>query len=462
MLTEDPPNSEIVSTENRNTNVPNNAVSFRRAWNRLSTALSRRQHDVGEDRIERGEHKNQAKDSTHIGEGNHEEDAEAGATPVDRPPTEATKVQQHSPFGSSAFDRLPQPVPVVDVFFGSWWLVTALWTATRPVVIYFSVSWLWTTFFDGLISTILVMIYLFRWALLEAGRETIPLIGAPIPGKRQLFWLLFRWIQKIWEHVIARALLQGDGRYTGLCKIWWFVYLLITPMAEFRQNYTAAWRQREKLSIHIFVDDENTSVPIPKDGTDEAMLARIRSFYQMMLVGQGFPALVFPKQLQRIDFVEMSKDSLVLGGRLGTLQLGRYKGRLVNMFENPKLGAHTDAVAETIRTVPKSSALEFQRTYDVGAISVTVAIPPLASLIFGIVWVQVYAHKSNADLQVIVATAFTVSSYIVTAGALTLALIAFLDQKRAQNDDMIEKIARRSVETEAIASSKLDRRRSVP
>lgn len=112
----------------------------------------------------------------------------------------------------------------------------------------------------------------------------------------------------------------------------------------------------------------------------------------------------------------MSKDSLVLGGRLGTLQLGRYKGRLVNMFENPKLGAHTDAVAETIRTVPKSSALEFQRTYDVGAISVTVAIPPLASLIFGIVWVQVYAQKSNADLQVIVATAFTVSSYIVTAG----------------------------------------------
>lgn len=81
-------------------------------------------------------------------------------------------------------------------------------------------------------------------------------------------------------------------------------------MAEFRQNYTAAWRQRKGLSIHIFVDDENISVPIPTDGTDEAMLARIRSFYQMMLVGQGFPALVFPKQLQRIDFVEVSCVSL--------------------------------------------------------------------------------------------------------------------------------------------------------
>ena len=83
-------------------------------------------------------------------------------------------------------------------------------------------------------------------------------------------------------------------------------------MAEFRQNYLAAWRQREKLAIHISVDDENMSIPIPDDddGTDEAMLARVRTFYQMMLVGQGFPALVFPKQLQRIDFAEVSSMSL--------------------------------------------------------------------------------------------------------------------------------------------------------
>ena len=81
-------------------------------------------------------------------------------------------------------------------------------------------------------------------------------------------------------------------------------------MAEFRQYYLAAWRQRERLAIRIFVDDENMSVPIPVNGMDEAMLARIRTFYQMMLVGQGLPALVFPKQLQRIDFVEVSSVSL--------------------------------------------------------------------------------------------------------------------------------------------------------
>lgn len=198
MLTQDTLNTEKVSIEDSNNDVPIATGSFKRAWNRLSSALTPRQHDKGEDQIERGEHKAQAKVTTHIGEGNHEEDAEAGATPSGGQPAEATKRQQHSPFSSSAFDRLPQPVPVVDVFFGSWWFISALRTATRPVVIYFSVFWMWTAFFDGFVSTIVVAIYLFRWGLLKTGRDAIPLVGTPIPGKRQLFWVLFRWIQKIW------------------------------------------------------------------------------------------------------------------------------------------------------------------------------------------------------------------------------------------------------------------------
>ena len=167
----------------------------KKAWNRLSSALSPQQPDMGEDQIERGEHGAQDKGMSQVGEGSHEEDAEDGAIPS---PVEATKSQQHSPFSSAAFDRLPQPVPVVDVFFGSWWLVSALRTAVRPVVIYFSVFWLWTAFLDGLVSMAVVAIYLLRWSLLKAGRDKVPFIGAPIPGKRQLFFLLFRWIQKIW------------------------------------------------------------------------------------------------------------------------------------------------------------------------------------------------------------------------------------------------------------------------
>ena len=68
-------------------------------------------------------------------------------------------------------------------------------------------------------------------------------------------------------------------------------------MSEFKQNYMAAWRQRQEPLIHIFVDDEHLSIPIPTHGNDEIMLARLRSFYRMLLIGQGFSALVFPKQL---------------------------------------------------------------------------------------------------------------------------------------------------------------------
>ena len=110
------------------------------------------------------------------------------------------------------------------------------------------------------------------------------------------------------------------------------------------------------------------------------------------------------------------QGQLGLGKSTGVVTAGSLQRQTGQHFRNPDLGAHTEAVAETIRTVPDDTALEFQRTYDVGAISAVVAVPPLASLIFGIVWVRIYAHKDNADLQVVVATAFTVSSYIVTTG----------------------------------------------
>lgn len=204
-------NAEKVLAGDNNNNAPIATGSFKKPWNHIFSALSPQQHDTHEDQLERGEYKTQAKGTMHVVEGSHEEDAEAQATALDGRLAEATKGQQHSPFSSSAFGRLPQPVPVVDVFFGSWWLVSALRTAVRPAVIYLSVSWIGTTFFDTLVSTVIVAIYLLRWGLLKAGRDTIPLIGAPIPAKRQLFWVLFRWIQKIWV-----CLYQGFLKLLGM------------------------------------------------------------------------------------------------------------------------------------------------------------------------------------------------------------------------------------------------------
>lgn len=188
---------KVSSVENDN-DAPVATGSFLRSWNLLSSALSRRQRDTGEDEVERGEHQQQSKSTLHVGEGSHEEHTEAGATPLNEPPATATKSEHESPFSSTAFDRLPEPVPVVNIFIGSWWLTLALRTATRPLVVYFSFFWVSSSFPFGSGFLVILAIYLLRWVALVIGMDTIPIFGIPIPGKRQLFRTLFRWVQKFW------------------------------------------------------------------------------------------------------------------------------------------------------------------------------------------------------------------------------------------------------------------------
>lgn len=189
--------TERVSTgdsNNNNVRAPPTTGFFRRALGRISSALNPRQHKTGEDQIERGEH-NPRDEGTIT---RNEEDSSPEGAGINGPLAEATTVQQeqHSPFSSRAFDQLPQPVPIVDVFFGSWWLVLALRTATRPVVIYLSVFWM----YNGIGGFVVVLVFLLslRWVLLKARYDSIPLIGGPIPEQRQLFWTFTRWIQRFW------------------------------------------------------------------------------------------------------------------------------------------------------------------------------------------------------------------------------------------------------------------------
>jgi hypothetical protein len=98
------------------------------------------------------------------------------------------------------------------------------------------------------------------------------------------------------------------------------------------------------------------------------------------------------------------------------------------------------------------------------AITAVVLAPPLASLVFAVVWISVFvvkqkhsasdAAQSASAIQVIIATAFTVASYLVTAGmsfsqpklllrvtkrthdltgALIIALVAYLENSSGAN-----------------------------
>ena len=99
--------------------------------------------------------------------------------------------QQPSPFSSSAFRRLPTPLPVEDVFFSPWPL-SAIRVMVRSLVIYLSISWTlnWFGFF------IVVINFFVCNALIKAGRTS--LFNFPLPTNSQLFWALLSWIQKLW------------------------------------------------------------------------------------------------------------------------------------------------------------------------------------------------------------------------------------------------------------------------
>ncbi|ERF70561.1 hypothetical protein EPUS_09488 [Endocarpon pusillum Z07020] len=353
---------------------------------------------------------------------------------------QAESLSRPSLFTSSAFSRLQTPIPVEDIFFDAW-ILSVQRIFMRSFVIFSYSIWLYNIHYTVLI---LICIFAIRYGLLRLGIRTI--YGIPIPKKHRLLLALIKWYPKFWEHIASRACLTS-GRRSFLTWFWWYIYLLIADGADFKQNYLEAWRQRDERLLHIYIQDNHLHIPIPPTHNDKIVLERIRLFYGMVQVERGLLELLFPKQLERIDCVEMTKDTFILMREVETLQLGRYQGRLVNLFEHPEFGERTSAIADKIHALSRDTiALNFVRKYNIGSISMILAFPPLGSIIFATVWIRVFIYRAGTDIQVMVATAFTVASYIVTAGALIIALVGFLDAKRTQNEEMIDKLSRKSIE----------------
>lgn len=63
----------------------------------------------------------------------------------------------------------------------------------------------------------------------------------------------------------------------------------------------------------------------------------------------------------------------------------------------------------------EDEGLEFVRSWNTVAISAIILLPFVLSLVFSGVWIGLFV-KIGTDVQVAVQTAFTVASYIVTAG----------------------------------------------
>lgn len=60
----------------------------------------------------------------------------------------------------------------------------------------------------------------------------------------------FSCLTQMQEHFSASILL-GRKRHTTFPWIWWSIYILISDMSDFKQNYIEAWRQHQEQSIII-------------------------------------------------------------------------------------------------------------------------------------------------------------------------------------------------------------------
>lgn len=72
-------------------------------------------------------------------------------------------------------------------------------------------------------------------------------------------------------------------------------------------------------------------------------------------------------------------------------------------------------VTQTLIANAEGEGLEFVRSWNIVAISAIVLLPFVLSLVFSGVWIGVFV-KRGTDVQVVVQTAFTGASYIVTTG----------------------------------------------
>jgi hypothetical protein len=97
----------------------------------------------------------------------------------------------------------------------------------------------------------------------------------------------------------------------------------------------------------------------------------------------------------------------------------------LQFFHHPETAAKAHAVVKRVQELSNPTphkGLEFIRTLDRNAIGGVIMAPPIASLMLVIVWMSVYLRKTEendgkeVDTQVFVTTAFTIASYLVTAG----------------------------------------------
>ncbi|KAL1798215.1 hypothetical protein ACET3X_002252 [Alternaria dauci] len=196
-------------------------------------------------------------------------------------------------------------------------------------------------------------------------------------------------------------------------------------------------------------------VPCSRTAEDKDLLEQIRIFYDLQRIRYGMFELIGAKSIQRIDVAKLHSREIVgkrLKESLDLGLLGSY-GRQAHYFEKPSelTGDHIQKrlIRQQVLTTlgQQKNALNIIRSWDPQITTTVILFPIVLSLIISIVWSVVASAKFKADVQTSTQTGFTIGSYVVTAGisprhssgpldewlilagALLVALVAFLDGK---------------------------------
>ncbi|KAF8534259.1 hypothetical protein BDD12DRAFT_896482 [Trichophaea hybrida] len=167
---------------------------------------------------------------------------------------------------------------------------------------------------------------------------------------------------------------------------------------------------------------------IPDLADDTEIFQHLRVYYTLLNGFKGVIGLISMKKLKRIDVVEIQKNPISLGKRKYSLNLGRSGDSLVDLLSRRGDFKNRQETVDLLRCLGDDEGLELIRGWDPQRASLMVVLLVAASMAFIITWVSVFIHGGH-DVQATVGTAFTGGGYIVTAGAVFLALVGFLDTK---------------------------------
>jgi len=315
------------------------------------------------------------------------------------------------------------PIPITTFGSGAssrhWWRILALLNfAAWPFVLLHK---FYVIFSRGIILP-------WMWAMRALG------VKGCVPNLRHGFdQFILRCLLRFFSHL-------SDDKW----RYFWALYVIFVSSENFYRNFWHSWYLQALALpppgvadieyIFMFID-HGQMVPIPcsaKLNTDKALLSHISTFYYLTRMRALVVEFLGGKAVARIDYVKLLGNR-VPGERLGTLDLGFYGDaqREVALLKDSS-GVEGSNMLNAFR--PSGllateghhlSALNVVRTYSASRISFLILLPTILSIAVAVAWPVVAVFYYGAEVQASVQTSFTIASYVVTAGALLVALVAF-------------------------------------